>query len=185
MIIRKSTPEDLAAILRIYADAREFMRGDGNPTQWKEDYPPRDMVERDASPGGRGYVCEGGGEVLGVFYFGVEEDPTYEKIDGSWLNDEPCGVVHRIAARRGVKGVGTFCLNWCFEQCGNLKIDTHEDNKPMRALLEKLGFRHCGVIWVLDGTEERIAFQKTGAEAVDKTAGKALAKPSYRRARGD
>jgi RimJ/RimL family protein N-acetyltransferase len=163
MTVRKSTPGDLAAILKIYADAREFMRESGNPTQWGDSYPPREFIERDCEPDGRGYVCEDGGKVAGAFYYNVEQDPTYARIEGGgWLNDRPCGVVHRLAAARAAKGVGTFCLNWAFGQCRNLKIDTHEDNAPMRGLLAKLGFAHCGTIWVLDGAEERMAFQKAG-----------------------
>ncbi len=40
-----------------------------------------------------------------------------------------------------------------------LKLDTHNDNKPMQNLLKKLGFVPCGIITVEDGTE-RIAFQR-------------------------
>ena len=161
MIIRKSTAGDLPAIMEIYAEAREFMRESGNPTQWKDWYPPRDMVERDVSPDGHGYVCANGGEVVATFYFNEEQDPTYDYIEGKWLNDEPYGVVHRIAVRLGTKGVGAFCLNWAFDQCRNLRIDTHTDNAPMRKLLGKLGFTYCGTIWVLDDAEERMAFQKS------------------------
>ncbi|MDR1298890.1 MAG: GNAT family N-acetyltransferase [Oscillospiraceae bacterium] len=163
MVIRRATAGDLPAILDIYAGAREFMAANGNPTQWRGWYPPQDMVERDASPGGHGYVCESGGEIAAVFYFSLEKDPTYGHIEGNWLNGEPYGVVHRIAVKRGTHGIGAFCLNWAFERCHNLKIDTHTDNIPMQRLLGKLGFTYCGTIRVLDETEERIAFQKTGA----------------------
>ena len=194
MHIRKAAAADLPAILEIYAGARDFMRANGNPTQWKDYYPPAGMIVRDIELG-VSYVCvgdcacagavesgdvnngacagavEGGdvnkgacdGEVLAVFYFNIERDPTYEKIAGAWLNDAACGVVHRIAVARGGNGVGAFCLGWCFEQCGNIKIDTHKDNRPMRALLEKLGYAYCGIIWVLDGTEERMAYQLSNA----------------------
>ena len=163
MIIRKTTVKDIDNVMRIYADARDFMRESGNPDQWHGWYPPRDMIERDVRDG-TGYVCEESGQVLAVFYFNIEKDPTYEKIDGGWLNDEPYGVVHRIARCRNAatKGAGTFCINWCFEQIKNIRIDTHENNLAMRGLLDKLGFTYCGIIWVLEGTEERIAFQKSG-----------------------
>jgi hypothetical protein len=99
-------------------------------------------------------------KIVAVFYFNTEPDPTYDKIDGAWLDDKPCGVVHRIAKRTQVKGAGAFCINWCFEQCHNIKIDTHSDNIPMKKLLGKLGFTYCGIIWIENG-DERIAFQKT------------------------
>ena len=46
-----------------------------------------------------------------------------------------------------------------FSQCGNLKIDTHENNVVMQNLLKKNGFTYCGRIYVDDGGE-RLAFQK-------------------------
>lgn len=36
MKIRKSRPEDLERMLRLYADARVFMAEHGNPTQWAQ-----------------------------------------------------------------------------------------------------------------------------------------------------
>ncbi|MDR0862525.1 MAG: GNAT family N-acetyltransferase [Oscillospiraceae bacterium] len=158
MTIRKTTTDDLAEVLRIYADAREYMRESGNPSQWGDSRPTRETVEHDIACGAS-YVCEISGEITAVFYFNIERDPTYEQIDGAWLNDEPCGVVHRIAKRRDAKGAGAFCLNWCYERCRNLKLDTHRDNAAMLKLLAKLGFTYCGVISIRDG-EERVAFQK-------------------------
>lgn len=64
-----------------------------------------------------------------------------------------------IAADGSTKGAGAFCLQWALAQCGNIRIDTHRDNRPMQGLLAKLGFSYCGTITIADGTE-RIAFQK-------------------------
>jgi RimJ/RimL family protein N-acetyltransferase len=158
MTIRKTTMSDLEALIEIYAEAREFMRENGNPDQWKDGYPPRDVIERDISTGGA-RVCVENGKITAAFYFAVERDPTYEKIDGAWLDDGPYGVVHRVARRRAAKGAGEFILNWCFERCGNIRIDTHKDNAPMRKLLEKSGFEYCGIIRILNGSE-RMAFQR-------------------------
>ena len=41
----------------------------------------------------------------------------------------------------------------------NLRIDTHEDNIPMRSFLLKHGFVECGIIYLENG-EERIAYHK-------------------------
>ncbi|MDR0906083.1 MAG: GNAT family N-acetyltransferase [Oscillospiraceae bacterium] len=159
MMIRKTITDDLAEVMRIYAGAREFMRESGNPAQWGDTHPARELSERDIAEG-KSYVCVEDGGIAAVFYFGVERDPIYDTIDGAWLNDEPCGVVHRLAKRRDVKGAGAFCIDWCFERCGNIKIDTHRDNAPMQKLLGKLGFAYCGVVQMPDGGE-RIAFQKS------------------------
>jgi len=156
--IRKTEAGELPAVLEVYAEARELMRESGNPGQWGDAYPPRELIESDIRAG-KSYVCVENGEIAAVFYFAVERDPTYKRIDGEWLNDAAYGVVHRVARRRGAKGVGVFCVDWCFGQCGNIRIDTHRDNAPMRRLLAKLGFAYCGVIRLRDG-DERLAFQK-------------------------
>lgn len=105
--------------------------------------------------------------VLAVFVFSVGEDPTYRYIeDGAWLNDAPYGVIHRIAVSESARGKGAaaFCMEWAFQQIGNLRIDTHENNIPMQRLIQKCGFLRTGRIYAEDGTP-RIAFQKLRKEA--------------------
>ncbi|MCL2408069.1 MAG: GNAT family N-acetyltransferase [Oscillospiraceae bacterium] len=159
MTIRKTTLADLDTVCRIYDEGRAIMRRSGNQDQWGNNHPPRTLIEQDIQAG-KSYVCVSEDEILCVFYFNIERDPTYAKIDGAWLNDNPYGVVHRIARSFQAKGAGAFCLEWCFKQCGNLRLDTHTNNAPMRQLLDKLGFTYCGIIWIENG-DERLAFQKT------------------------
>ncbi len=158
MEIRKATKNDLDEIMSIYASAREFMAQNGNSTQWGTTYPSLDIIKECIDT--KMYVCVEEGEIACVFYFAVESDPTYSVVyNGNWLNNSPYGVVHRIASKRTVKGAARFCLNWAFNQCGNLKIDTHENNLPMQNLLKSLNFHYCGIIHLLNG-DERLAFQK-------------------------
>lgn len=160
MRIRPATNSDFDEIRRIYAMARIYMRESGNPDQWKDNYPPDDLIRKDIKEG-KSFVCEEAGELLGVFFYAVGEDPTYRKIyDGAWLNAEPYGVIHRIAVASHGRGVASFCFAYALSQCPNLKIDTHADNLPMQRALEKNGFSRCGMIHLENG-EERIAFQKT------------------------
>ena len=160
MIIRKAELNDLDEIMEIYAHARQYMCDMGNANQWKTTYPPREMIESDI--GGKMYVCVDSDTIACVFYFAQEHDPTYDIVyDGQWLNTSPYGVVHRIASSHKVKGAARFCLNWAFNQCGNLKIDTHRDNIPMQSLLTSLGFKYIGIIHLANG-DERLAFQKEG-----------------------
>lgn len=158
MTIRRSTLSDLPRILEIYSRARDFMRSSGNPTQWGDSRPAESSVRGDIERG-VGYVVEHGGEIVGVFAFIIGLDPTYERIDGEWLNDEPYGTVHRIASSGEVRGVFSACLDFCFSLMPNIRIDTHCNNAPMRHLLKKHGFTECGTIWTDDGTP-RMAFQK-------------------------
>ena len=162
MEIRKGTFEDLETVMGLYADARQFMVDTGNPRQWvMRNWPPRELIDQDIAQG-KCHVCVDQGEILAVFFYdyGYRIDPCYDVIEeGEWMNDEPYGVVHRIAAKAG-SGAGKFCMNWAFDQCGHLRIDTHDDNKVMQRTLEKLGFTRRGIIHVREDSDPRIAFEK-------------------------
>jgi len=156
--IRKASLKDWEEIQKIYADARKFMAEHGNAGQWGTSYPKEELLFSDIARE-KLYVCTEGA-VAAVFYFAAEDDPTYRVIeDGAWLNDEPYGVVHRIASARTVRGAASFCVDWAFQQTGNIRIDTHRDNIPMQNMLRKNGFHYCGKIYLEDGAP-RIAFQK-------------------------
>ena len=157
MTIRKTREEDLPKVMQIYDEAKAYMRQTGNPNQWVGGHPAQALIEADIKAG-KSYVCEKDKEVVAVFYFNIEEDPTYKKIDGAWLNEKPYAVIHRIARGANGKGSGEFCINWCCKQYLNIRIDTHKDNGPMFALMDKLGFKRCGIIWIASG-DERVAFQ--------------------------
>lgn len=157
--IRPAELADLPRILEIYAQARSFMRQTGNPNQWW-DYHPAESVLREDIPKGQLYVIEADGIIGGVFAYIQGTDPTYLQIEGDgWLNDEPYGVIHRIAVAHRGQGLIARVFDWALAQCPNLRIDTHVYNAPMRRALEKYGFRYCGIIHIFNG-DERIAFHK-------------------------
>ncbi|RGY99404.1 GNAT family N-acetyltransferase [Clostridium sp. AM58-1XD] len=160
MKIRKATERDLERLLEIYEEARIFMAENGNPNQWGTSYPEKSLLIHDLEEG-CSYVCTGDdGQILGTFYFRIGDEPNYHMIyDGKWLNDNPYAVVHRIASAARAKGAASFCLEWCFSQYNNIRIDTHRQNLPMQHMLEKNGFTLCGTVFVEDGSE-RIAYQK-------------------------
>ena len=164
MHIRKSVPEDLQPILIIYQNARLFMSLHGNPNQWgPTNWPPETLVKTDITEG-KSYVCIHRNRIVGTFYFtaGTDIEPTYEIIeDGAWLDSSAYGVVHRIASDGSVRGVGKFCLDWAYSQCGHLRIDTHPDNTVMQGLLKKCGFVRCGIIHVEEDPYPRFAFEKS------------------------
>lgn len=155
MKIQKATLYDLDAIMDVFAQARTFMREHGNAEQWGNNYPPRELIEQDID---KMYLCMEDDNIASVFYYAVEEDADYQKIDGAWLNEEPYGVVHRVASAGITKGAAKFCLDWAFAQAGNIRMDTHKDNIPMQRLLEKCGFTCCGTFERLD--MEWLAYQK-------------------------
>lgn len=157
-MIQKAYLYQLPEIMEIYGKARTFMAQTGNPDQWGTAYPPEEMIRRDIE-NGKSYVNLKDDKILAVFYFAVEEDPTYGYIEGAWRNDRPYGVIHRIAVGESGKGVAAECFQYAYERCGNLRIDTHEKNLPMQRCLAKHGFTRCGIIYLEDG-DPRIAYQK-------------------------
>ena len=163
MEIRKSTERDFDRMMEIYAYARQFMAEHGNPNQWGPNrWPPEELIHRDIASGDS-YVCTHEGRVVGTFYFVVGKDiePTYRTIvDGAWLDDSPYGVVHRVAGDGSGRGIGAACIQWAFDQCGHIRIDTHGDNKVMQNLLNKLGFTRCGTIYVEQDDYPRFAYEK-------------------------
>lgn len=163
MEIRHATENDVSRMMDIYRYAREFMAAHGNPNQWgPTNWPPKDLIYSDIEAG-NSYVCTCDDKIVGTFFFnqGKNVEPTYNTIeDGAWLDDGPYGVIHRIAGDGTVKGVGSFCINWAFEQCGHLRMDTHGDNRVMQNLLIKNGFVHCGTIYVTEDDYPRLAYEK-------------------------
>lgn len=153
--IRPAEQADLEKIEKIYEAAREFMRKNGNPTQWKDGYPQRDLLEEDIKRKNL-YVAMDADEICGVFLFVIGEDPTYSYIEGgTWRSDATYGTIHRIASC--ASGVFAAAVAFGRRQCGHLRVDTHADNKPMQHLAEKHGFSRRGIIYVADGTP-RIAY---------------------------
>lgn len=160
VLIRPAGLEDLPLVMEIYDYARAFMRANGNVTQWVNGYPSEELIRREIQDG-HSFVCtDGDGEIVGTFCFILGDDPTYQQIyDGAWLNDEPYGVIHRMGTNGKRKGIAEACLDWSFQHSDNIRVDTHRDNLVMQHILEKNGFKRCGIIYVRDGTE-RIAYQK-------------------------
>lgn len=159
MIIRKAQLNEFDTIMRIYSSAQDFMAQNNNASQWGKTHPAPELIKNDILRGEL-YVCTENDKIACVFFFRYANDPTYNIIyNGAWQNDAPYGVVHRIASSRIVKGAARFCLNWAFNECGSLRIDTHKDNIPMQNLLASLNFKYCGIIHLENG-DERLAYHK-------------------------
>ncbi len=157
--IRKTTTNDLDRVMEIYDIARNFMRDNGNPTQWGDGYPIRSLIEEDIARG-ESYVMVEGNEIHGVFMFMQRVEPTYAKIEGEWLNDAPYGTIHRIATDGKIKRMFDKCVEFCNGITKNLRVDTHHDNLPMQKAIKRNGFTYCGVIYMLHDGTPRIAFQR-------------------------
>ncbi|MDO4438815.1 MAG: Maf family protein [Eubacteriales bacterium] len=164
-VIEKAVMDELPEILSIYESAKVFMASYGNDGQWDKNYPCMEDIEKNIKDG-QLYVCRAENDkriaVVFLYFLGIDED--YTKIDGEgWFNNLPYGVMHKVAAADFARGTGAavYCIDFCFKNCGNLKIDTHEKNIPMQRLLHKSGFKKCGEITLSRSGDKRIAFQKS------------------------
>lgn len=157
--IRPASPKDLKELVAMFDYARNLMRQSGNHIQWIDGYPSEEFILQEINDN-HCFVCEDEkNELVGTFCYIVGDDPTYAYIEeGKWLNNEPYAVIHRMASNGKVKGISNKCLQWCFDKCNNIRIDTHHDNIIMQEILIKNGFKRCGIIYIEDGTA-RIAFQ--------------------------
>lgn len=169
MVIRRSTCDDLPAIMEIYAYARRFMAEHGNPNQWgRTNWPPEELIRSDIAAG-KSYVCVADDGIAGTFYYDQGEDiePTYASIeDGQWLDPGPYGVIHRIAGNGKSKGIGHAVIRWAGERCPHLRIDTHPDNIVMQNMLKAEGFTFCGTIYVQEDSDPRMAYERVSAPSV-------------------
>lgn len=164
MVIRKTRIEELDEVMRIYARAAEYMAQTGNPNQWKNGYPSRELIVADIRHG-VSYVADVNGSIEAVFMYFEGADASYARIDnGAWHVPGPYAVFHRIASAGRMRGIGRQCFAWCEAQaashgCSSLRADTHADNKVMQHVLQQSGFTYCGVIYLEDGAP-RLAYEK-------------------------
>ena len=157
--VRTAAPQDEARILEIYKIARETMKQTGNPTQWGNGYPARELLESDIEKRQLYVCCTSGDRICGAFVLALGNDPTYTHIEnGAWLNDEPYATIHRIASDGSTRGIFDACFAFAHGVRNNLRADTHADNKIMQRALTSHGFVYCGIIYVADGTP-RLAYQ--------------------------
>ena len=160
-IIREvSLPEDAEGIIKVFSAAKAIMLTSGNVNQWKEGYPSLDVVQSDIQKKGS-FVIEEGGKIVAYFAFLESPEPTYSEIyDGEWLDDTlPYHVIHRIASYPDIHGIFDSIIEFCAETEPNLRIDTHKDNHIMQHVIEKQGFKYCGIIHLVSG-DERLAYQR-------------------------
>jgi hypothetical protein len=160
MKIRNAQLADMETIMTIYSRATNFMQQTGNCNQWINRYPSKELIENDILTE-YCYICTNeNNETMGVFHFSQAGEASYAQIDnGKWLNDFPYGVVHRLAAASSGLGIASSCLEWCFKQCNNIRVDTHQDNHIMQRIFRRNGYKQCGIITLANGSK-RLAFQK-------------------------
>ncbi|MCF0237839.1 MAG: GNAT family N-acetyltransferase [Sphaerochaetaceae bacterium] len=159
MVIRKATIKDIPVMIKVYQKAKDFMDSTGNPNQWPEGYPKKEVLEYHIKENSCYVILDDKNTIHGAFVFYIGLDSAYDYIEGSWLNNKEYGVIHMVCSDGSIKGVFSSILNYVFNLCPNIRIDTYKDNKVMQHLLEKFGFTYCGIIY-LEDKSPRLAYQK-------------------------
>lgn len=156
--IRHAIVADIPSIMPVIDAARTLMHSSGNTSQWINGYPSEEIITSDIGRHG-GYVVVDNGTIVAYFAFLPAPEPTYEHIyQGSWLDEQPYSVIHRLASLPYVHGIFESVIKWALTQTRTIRADTHRDNHIMQHNLEKQGFVYCGIIYLTSG-DERLAYQ--------------------------
>lgn len=163
MNIRNTREEDMPRIMEIFSIARTFMRRNGNLHQWNGAYPGEEAVRKDMLHGWSHVITDNTDRPFATFCMMNTPEPTYSEIfGGSWLNDDPYVVLHRVASDGSVPRTFHSMVEYAASKCNNIRVDTHRENRPMQEALLREGFTRCGVIFLADGSE-RIAFHRVNS----------------------
>lgn len=163
-MIRKALLKDQDDILKIYDDAKAFIKSYNSP-QWQDGYPNIETFIDDLK-NERLYVYDiDGTAVACASFYHYEKD--YEDIyEGNWLTDGTNYMaVHTIATLDSYRGHGISkqFFDYLFEnfEASSIRIDTHELNKPMIKILTKVGFEYCGIVYLGEKKDKkRLAFER-------------------------
>ncbi len=171
--IRKATKEDLDAIMIIIDQGKAYLKAQGLD-QWQNGQPSPALLLKDIQKESC-YVYEEDGCLYGVLSVLFEVEEAFTKIiQGQWLSQEkglgdvPYAVIHRMAIHEAKRGSGLanqlflFAEELCREKgVISLRIDTHEQNKPMQGAIKRNGFTYCGVVYYgLEESTKRLGFEK-------------------------
>lgn len=160
--------KDLPLIVSLFDASRKTMKEQGID-QWQDGYPFESDIEYDIESN-QAYVLYSEDNLVGYFAYTTGKEDVYENItEGQWREEKEYrySSVHRVAIlpeRRG-HGYGSRIFDYAvklahIDHALSLRCDTHEDNRPMRALLTKCGFQYCGVVYYerKGKKDKRIAF---------------------------
>lgn len=168
MIYRLAKEADISQMMVMVDQAKEAFKA-GGIDQWQKGEPNA----RGLSEGihtGQVHVLEDRGRVVAMITLVQGDDPSYEHIDGAWLDHSPYTALHRVCVSRELKGRGlagrllkeseALCLARGYH---SVRVDTHPDNLSMQRALAKGGYTACGTLRLVGGSEEgdlRLGFQK-------------------------
>lgn len=152
MIALRQAKEGEAQIGAGFIEEAKIHQREQGFVQWTENSPNENHVIRDIELM-RGYFLTQDQVPIGYLSIDFAGEPAYDHIQGEWLTDQNYAVIHRLAigaAGRG-KGATRELFRLVREMCTSkgiyaIRIDTGEQNKKMQHVLEREGFRYCGIV---------------------------------------
>lgn len=168
-MIRFGNSSDIEKITNIYEDAKKLF-SDLGYFQWKGNYPNIDNAINDIN-NNKVLVIEIDNDIVCTLSLCFSVDHNYDVIDGSWLNDNQYVSIHRNCTNHKYYHKGYMTKLFMEAEkvikdnnIYDIKIDTHMKNIYMQKMLEKLGYKKCGIIKLLNRPDLeddlRIAYQK-------------------------
>ena len=160
MLLRRATEKDADRIWEIIQAAIEKRRAEGS-MQWQDGYPNPQSIATDIEQG-YGYVLADGESILAYTAIIFDKEPAYEVPNVDWLNGESYVVIHRVATASEVRGSGKAILLFQMAEkvalnkgIFNIRVDTNFDNQPMLHILDKLGYKYCGKVYLRGGERQK------------------------------
>lgn len=163
--MRKAEIKDINKIVNIIEDAKYGLKADGID-QWQIESMDENFLKGQIESG-KAYLYEEG-EILAYGFLSDEKEAAYKVWEGDFEGDRPL-TIHTFAVDSKMKKRGIalkFFIDIIkFAEKNNfdsLRIDTHEDNFKMRGLINKLGFKKIGEIYIdEEGTKKpRICYER-------------------------
>jgi len=165
MEFKKAEFQDAAAIMKIIKAAQRYLKNKGID-QWQKNYPNLETIKNDIE-NSYSYLLKKDKIIIATAAIIFGEDPTYNYIEaGDWICEGKYGVIHRAAVAEDYKGQGI--ISKIFKETEkmaaekgavSIRIDTHQENNSMQRLIEKEGFKYCGIIYTADKSK-RLAYEK-------------------------
>lgn len=163
MNYRQANINDIDNVMIVVEDARAYLKEQGNG-QWQFGYPSRDDFINDINNKNL-YVIEEDGLIVACCAITGYEEAYMHMYEGGWLTDYEYTVMHRVAVKKEYrgKGYGSKLFEVFIEVSKergihSLRIDTHENNKLLRHLMEKFNFKYCGKA-ILPPDKDRVMYE--------------------------
>ncbi len=143
--------QDMADIMLIADEAIEYLHT-RYESQWRDGVPEPGVFRKDIAAGAC-WLFTYEGVSAGCMALHFKAEPAYADLHGKWLTTGSVyGSVHRMAVRDIFRGHGlaTDMLQLAEDLTAGMghpsvRVDVHEENTGVRALLEKRGYTRCGV----------------------------------------